>query len=174
MSWAAKETPTDYEKPKKKRVAIMISGTGTNMVALVAYSRNPAKQSAAEIVVVVCNRADAGGVKKARELGIPVEVRMNINGFSKIISDVTFQIIDHKAFGSREAYDHQVNACLENHNVELVCLAGYMRICSSEISILSYNGRKNSHKYFDFFVRGLRGKVERTLYQHSSSYFTGV
>jgi phosphoribosylglycinamide formyltransferase-1 len=94
----------------KKRIGVLLSGRGSNFVALaesVAAGRIPN----AEIAVVVSNREGAPGVDKARERGIATRV------------------IPSKGL-EREAYDRQVVAVLNEHNVDLICLAGYMRLLS--------------------------------------------
>jgi phosphoribosylglycinamide formyltransferase-1 len=95
----------------KKRVAVLISGRGSNMTALVEAARDPAYP--AEIVGVFSNRADAPGLQYAWLAGIPTAVR------------------SHKDFATREAFDAEIATILRDWNVELVCLAGYMRIFST-------------------------------------------
>lgn len=94
--------------PRRRRVGVLISGGGSNMAALVAAASDPAYP--AEIVAVVSNRADAGGLAKAEAAGIPARV------------------VDHKAFSSRESFERAVVAELEAHDVEIVALAGFMRL----------------------------------------------
>ena len=94
----------------KKRVAILISGRGSNMTALVEAARDPAYP--AKIVGVFSNRADAPGLQYAWLAGIPTAVR------------------SHKDFASREAFDAEIQSILDGWKAELVCLAGYMRILS--------------------------------------------
>jgi len=96
--------------PRKKRVAILISGRGSNMTALVEAARDPAYP--AEIAGVFSNRADAPGLQYAWLAGVPTAVH------------------SHRDFASREAFDDQVQSVLEGWNADLVCLAGYMRILS--------------------------------------------
>ncbi len=94
----------------KKRIAVLLSGRGSNFVALaesVAAGRIPN----AEIVLVVSNRENAPGLERARERGIAARV------------------IPSKGL-EREAYDRMVVAALEEVKPELVCLAGYMRLLS--------------------------------------------
>src|SRR5579884_2549834 len=94
----------------KKRIAILLSGRGSNFEALadaIAAGRIPD----AEIALVVSNREGAPGIEKARERGIPARV------------------IPSKGL-EREAYDRQVVAALEEAGVDLVCLAGFMRLLS--------------------------------------------
>jgi phosphoribosylglycinamide formyltransferase-1 len=95
----------------KKRVAILISGRGSNMTALVEAARDPAYP--AEIVGVFSNRADAPGLQYAWLAGVPAAVA------------------SHKDFPSREAFDDYIQSVLEGWSVELVCLAGFMRIFST-------------------------------------------
>jgi phosphoribosylglycinamide formyltransferase-1 len=93
-----------------KRIGVLLSGRGSNFEALadsVAAGRIPH----AEIAVVVSNREGAPGIDKARERKIATRV------------------IPSKGL-EREAYDRQVVAVLREHNVDLVCLAGYMRLLS--------------------------------------------
>jgi phosphoribosylglycinamide formyltransferase 1 len=93
-----------------KRIGVLLSGRGSNFEALadsVAAGRLPG----AEIAVVVSNREGAPGIAKAKERGIATRV------------------IPSKGL-EREAYDRQVVAVLHEHNVDLVCLAGYMRLLS--------------------------------------------
>ena len=93
----------------KKRVAILISGRGSNMAALIDAAKDPAYP--AEIVLVLSNIADAGGLARAREAGIATEV------------------VEHKPFGKdRAAFDRAVHAVLERHRIEIVCLAGFLRL----------------------------------------------
>jgi len=93
---------------RKMRVAILISGRGSNMVALLEAARDPAYP--AEIALVLSNRPDAAGLARAAEAGIPT------------------QIIDHTAYPDRASFDAALDAELRAASVELVCLAGFMRI----------------------------------------------
>jgi phosphoribosylglycinamide formyltransferase-1 len=92
----------------RKRTAILISGRGSNMQALIKAAHDP--DYPAEIAVVISNRADARGLDFAKAQGIASEV------------------IDHKSFGTREEFDRALAAALERHRIELVALAGFMRI----------------------------------------------
>ena len=93
----------------KKRVAVLISGRGSNMTALIEAAKAP--NYPAEIVLVVSNRPDAMGLAYARELGI------------------TTALIDHLPFGNdREGFERALNAELMAQRVDLVCLAGFMRL----------------------------------------------
>jgi phosphoribosylglycinamide formyltransferase-1 len=93
----------------KKRVAILISGRGANMAALIAAARTP--DYPAEIALVLSNRPEAGGLKRASAEAIATAV------------------VDHTAFGKdREAFERAVQAHLETQSIDIVCLAGFMRL----------------------------------------------
>ncbi len=93
----------------KRRVAILISGRGSNMVALIEAAR--AQDFPAEIAVVISNRSDAAGLEKATALGIPTRT------------------IESRPFGQdRIAFEAALQSALEQHGVELICLAGFMRL----------------------------------------------
>ncbi len=100
--------PTTSTTPAKRRVGVLISGGGSNMAALIAAASDPAYP--AEIVCVVSNIASAGGLAKAAAAGIATAV------------------VDHKSFADRESFERAVVAELERHDVELVALAGFMRL----------------------------------------------
>jgi phosphoribosylglycinamide formyltransferase-1 len=92
----------------KKRVAVLISGRGSNMMALIEAAA--AKDYPAAIVLVVSNRADAAGLARARQAGVPT------------------MVIDHTAYGEdREAFERALDDVLAAHRIDLVCLAGFMR-----------------------------------------------
>jgi phosphoribosylglycinamide formyltransferase 1 len=93
----------------KKRVAVLISGRGSNMAALVEAAK--AEDYPAEIVLVASNRPDAAGLAFAKEAGIATAT------------------VDHTLFGEdREAFERALDGVLQAHRVELVCLAGFMRL----------------------------------------------
>lgn len=92
----------------RKRVAILISGRGSNMMALIDAAKAPSYP--VDIAVVISNVADAAGLMAAKSAGI------------------TTIIIDHRRFADREAFEKAMHAELLKHNVEIVCLAGFMRL----------------------------------------------
>ena len=92
------------------RTAVLISGTGSNLQALI--DRATSGSLAAELTLVVANRADAHGLVRAARAGLPTAV------------------IDHRDYGSREAFDRDIAAQLRAHDIEFVALAGFMRILS--------------------------------------------
>jgi len=94
----------------RRPTAILISGRGTNMASLLTAASQP--DYPAEIVVVVSNNPAAGGLQRARELGVETEV------------------IDHKQFGSKAQFEDALHAKLEETGIEIVCLAGFMRLLS--------------------------------------------
>jgi phosphoribosylglycinamide formyltransferase-1 len=97
----------------KRRVAILISGRGSNMVALVEAARE--QDFPAEIVVVISNRSDAGGLERAKASGIPTLT------------------IASKPFGKdRAAFEAALQSALDQHEVELICLGGFMRLFTAE------------------------------------------
>jgi phosphoribosylglycinamide formyltransferase-1 len=93
----------------RKRVAILISGRGANMAALIAAAKKPGYP--AEIALVLSNRPEAGGLRRASADAIATAV------------------VDHAAFGKdREAFERAVQAQLEAQSIDIVCLAGFMRL----------------------------------------------
>ncbi len=93
----------------RKRVGILISGRGSNMAALIEAAKD--KSYPAEIALVLSNRPDAGGIVLARAAGVATEV------------------IDHTVFGKdRAVFDGTLQAILEEHDIDIVCLAGFMRL----------------------------------------------
>ncbi len=94
---------------RKKRVAVLISGRGSNMMALIEAARE--RSYPAEIALVLSNRPDAAGLAHARARGIATAV------------------VDHVPFGEdREGFEHALADALERHSIDLVCLAGFMRL----------------------------------------------
>jgi phosphoribosylglycinamide formyltransferase 1 len=95
----------------RKRVAILISGRGSNMSALIEAAKAP--DYPAEIVGVFSNRPDAAGLAAAQAAGVPTASR------------------SHKDFPSRETFDDHIQSVLDGWGAEIVCLAGFMRIFST-------------------------------------------
>ncbi|HBC08411.1 MAG TPA: phosphoribosylglycinamide formyltransferase [Rhodospirillaceae bacterium] len=92
------------------KLAVMISGRGSNLQALIDATADPAFP--AEIILVLSNRPGAMGLERAATAGIPTRV------------------IDHKEFADRAAFDAEMTAAMEAAGTELVCLAGFMRLLS--------------------------------------------
>ncbi|MEZ5923564.1 MAG: phosphoribosylglycinamide formyltransferase [Hyphomicrobiaceae bacterium] len=97
---------------KRKRVAILISGRGSNMESLIRAAQDP--DYPAEIVTVVSNRPDAPGLARAKALGIEAVP------------------LDHTKFPSRMTFELKLNGILIERQVDLVCNAGFMRLLTAE------------------------------------------
>jgi phosphoribosylglycinamide formyltransferase-1 len=96
----------------KRRVAILISGRGSNMAALIQAAREPCYP--AEVALVVSNRPGAPGLTLARDAGVPALA------------------IDHRPFkGDRAAHEASIDAALRDARTDLVCFAGYMRLLTA-------------------------------------------
>ncbi|NXO93053.1 PUR2 protein, partial [Certhia brachydactyla] len=94
----------------KVKVAVLISGTGTNLEALINSTKKDT--SYAQIVLVISNKAGVEGLRKAERAGIPTRV------------------VEHTRYQSRTEFDSAVDKVLQEFSVELICLAGFMRILS--------------------------------------------
>lgn len=105
----------------RKRVAVLISGRGSNMAALIEAARDPGYP--AEIALVVANRADAAGLERAEAAAIPTSV------------------IEHARYGTdRDGFEQAIQAALDAHAIALVCLAGFMRLLSPRF-VTRWDGR---------------------------------
>jgi phosphoribosylglycinamide formyltransferase-1 len=110
----------------KRRVAILISGRGSNMAALIEAAK--ATDFPAEIVAVISNRADAGGLQVAEAQGIPTT------------------IIESKPFGKdRAGFEAVLQQSLANCRADLICLAGFMRLLTAEFVQRWYGNMLNIH-----------------------------
>ena len=107
------------------RLGVLLSGRGSNFLAI-AESIRAGKLEGVEIAVVISNVAEAGGIGKARELGLPTEVFVSKGR-------------------TRAEHDAAVAACLRERRVDLVCLAGYMRLLSPEFIAAFSNRILNIH-----------------------------
>jgi len=135
------------EAMSRKRVAVLISGRGSNMAALIEAARD--KTYPAEITLVVSNIADAGGLQTAKAEGIATAV------------------VEHKG-KDRAAFERELQSVLERHKIEIVCLAGFMRILTADF-VGRWQGRMlNIHpallpefKGLDTHKRALAAKATR-------------
>jgi phosphoribosylglycinamide formyltransferase 1 len=119
-------TSIQHGETMKRRVAVLISGRGSNMAALIRAARQ--EDFPAEIAVVISNRTDAGGLEKARASGIPT---------------VT---IESKPFGKdRLAFETALQSTLDEYKIELICLAGFMRLFTAEFVQRWYGRMLNIH-----------------------------
>jgi phosphoribosylglycinamide formyltransferase 1 len=107
-----------------KNIVILISGSGSNMAAIVKASRNRHWQQrlGAQVVAVISNKVDAAGLVFARD------------------HQIATAVLDHKTFGSREAFDAALMAEVDHHAPALVVLAGFMRILTPGF-VQHYEGR---------------------------------
>ena len=107
-----------------RNLVILISGGGSNMRAIVrtATEERWAETLGARVAAVIANRADAPGLAAAREAGIATEV------------------IEHRAFASRDAFDAALASCIDAHAPALVVLAGFMRVLGPAF-VAQYEGR---------------------------------
>jgi len=109
-----------------RRVAILISGRGSNMAALIEAAKAP--DFPAEIVVVISNRADAGGLERAAASGIPTVV------------------VESKPFGKdRAGFEAVLQRALDEKQVELICLGGFMRLFTADFARRWYGRMLNIH-----------------------------
>jgi phosphoribosylglycinamide formyltransferase 1 len=105
----------------KKRVAVLISGRGSNMAALIEAAKAPSYP--AEIALVLSNRPEAAGLAHAEAMGIPTAV------------------VDHLPHGKdRAAFECALQGVLDKHRVEFVCLGGFMRLFTPDF-VLHWQGR---------------------------------
>ncbi|HEV3499259.1 MAG TPA: phosphoribosylglycinamide formyltransferase [Bradyrhizobium sp.] len=110
----------------KTRVAILISGRGSNMAALIEAAGKA--DFPAEIAVVISNRSDAGGLERAKASGVAT------------------LIIESKPFGrDRAAFEAVLQSALEKHKIDLICLAGFMRLFTAEFVQRWYGRMLNIH-----------------------------
>ena len=127
----------------RKKVVVLISGGGSNMLSLAKAAAEPGFP--AEIVAVIADKADAGGLAKAAALGIP-----------------TYAFL-RKDFDSKDAHEAAVLAELERLSPDIICLAGYMRLLSANF-IQRHEGRIiNIHPSLLPLFRSLSDKTVRRL-----------
>lgn len=118
------------------KIAILISGRGSNMERLIEAAAAP--DYPAEIVTVISNRPDASGLQTAARADIPTKA------------------IDHKAFDSRAAFDAALEQALEKADVDLVCHAGFMRILTDEFAARWEGRMVNIHPSLLPSFKGIR------------------
>ena len=126
------------------RLGILLSGRGSNFLAI-AESIRAGRLKGVEIAVVIANVAEAGGLKAAEELGLAHEVFVSKGR-------------------KRAEHDADVIACLKAHGVELVCLAGYMRLLSPEFISAFPNRILNIHPSLLPAFPGLEAQEQALAY----------
>jgi phosphoribosylglycinamide formyltransferase-1 len=112
--------PQELEATERARIAILISGRGSNMIAL-AEAVRAGRLPNAKVAVVISDQPNAQGLAKAEELGIDT-------------------LVIERRRRPRTEHDHEIIAALQARNIDLVCLAGYMRLLSPDF-IAAYRGR---------------------------------
>ena len=121
----------------KLKLGVLISGRGSNLQALIDACM--ATDYPAEIALVISNKANAYGLERAMHAGIPTLV------------------INHKDFETREAFDRAMTAELKKRRVQLVCLAGFMRILSADFAAEWQDRLMNIHPSLLPKFKGLHG-----------------
>jgi phosphoribosylglycinamide formyltransferase 1 len=133
------------------RIGILISGRGSNMLSILRAAEE--RRIPAVVALVISNEPDALGISAARARGVEAIV------------------LDHRAAGSREEHDRRIVAALEERRVDLVCLAGYMRLLTP-VLLKAYAGRiLNVHPALLPSFPGL--DVQRRAVEHGVR-FTGA
>lgn len=137
----------------KKRVAVLISGRGSNLAALIEAAK--AENYPAAIVLVISNQAGAPGLAYAREAGIATA------------------LVEHRGFADdREGFERALDAELEAHRIELICLAGFMRLLTPWF-VTRWSGRMlNIHPALLPQFKGLhthRRALEAGVKQHGAT-----
>ena len=119
----------------RRRVGVLISGSGSNLQALLDASKDPGFP--AEIALVISNHPGAGGLARAEATGVPTRT------------------IDHRVYEGRAPFEDALHAALTEHGVETVCLAGFMRVLT-EGFVRRWEGRMlNIHPSLLPAFRGL-------------------
>ena len=108
-----------------KKIAVMISGSGSNLEAIVKACQQ--KNIYGEIVYVISNNPDAYGIERAKKYNIPVK------------------IIDHKSYTDRDDFDDALKEFLDNLEIDFIILAGFMRILGKNITEKFYGKMINLH-----------------------------
>jgi len=108
-----------------KKIAVMISGSGSNLEAIVKACHK--KNICGEIVYVISNNPDAYGIERAKKYNIPVK------------------IIDHKSYTDRDDFDDALKEFLDNLEIDLIILAGFMRVLGKNITEKFYGKMINLH-----------------------------
>lgn len=137
----------------RKRTAILISGRGSNMTALIDAARD--QNYPAQICLVVSNRPDAAGLQRAAEAGIATAV------------------VDHTAYGKdRVAFERALQDVLLQHRIEIVCLAGFMRLLTAWLVGQWPNRMLNIHPALLPAFKGLdthRRAIEAGVTEHGAT-----
>jgi phosphoribosylglycinamide formyltransferase 1 len=136
------------------KVAVLISGRGSNLQALIDHFGPVITSSPVRIALVISNRPDAGGIERAKKAGIPTAV------------------IDHKAFPDRVAFDSTLDRAIRDSGAELVVLAGFMRLLTEGFIAAWRNRIVNIHPALLPSFRGLdthRRALKRGVKLHGAT-----
>lgn len=128
----------------KLKIAVLISGSGTNLQALIDACK--LKDFPAEIVLVISNKHDAGGVERAKKAGIDTV------------------IINHKEFSSREEFDKKMDEEIVKSGAAFVCMAGFMRLLSPWFVDKWYNKLVNIHPSLLPSFKGVNAQLQAIEY----------
>jgi len=128
----------------KLRLGVLASGRGSNLQAITDAAA--AGKIVAEVAVVISDQGDAYALERARQRGIPAE------------------FIDPKSFGSKEKYEEVIVEILKRHGVELVCLAGYMRVVGAVMLNAFPDQILNIHPALLPAFQGLHGQEQAWRY----------
>ena len=128
------------EKRPKKRLGVLISGGGSNLQALIDACH--AADFPAEIVLVISNKADAFGLERAQKAGIATKV------------------LNHRDYADRVAFDRALTASLQDAGVDLVCLAGFLRLVTPEFVESWHNRLINIHPSLLPSFKGLHAPAQ--------------
>jgi formyltetrahydrofolate-dependent phosphoribosylglycinamide formyltransferase len=109
----------------KKRIAFLVSGSGTNMANLIAKIK--AGEIPADPVIVISNKPGVKALEKAAAFGVKNEV------------------IDHKAYATRELFDEALAKCIDSHKIDYIVLAGFMRVLTPDFVRKYYGWLINIH-----------------------------
>ena len=101
----------DAGSQKKRKIAVLISGRGSNMASLISACKAP--DYPAEIAIVISNRPDAGGIEVAKMAGIDS------------------LIVDHRNYQNREGFEAELSGKIEQSGSEIICMAGFMRLMTA-------------------------------------------
>lgn len=147
------DKPAAATRVAKKRVAVLISGRGSNLAALIEAAK--VQDYPAEIVLVLSNNPDAAGLQRARDAAIPTA------------------IVDHRPFGEdRDGFERALDAQLQAQRIDLVCLAGFMRLLTPPF-VRRWSGRMlNIHPALLPQFKGLhthRRALEAGVKQHGAT-----
>ena len=118
-----------------RRAAVLISGRGSNLRALIDGCAAPT--AAATVALVISNEPDAAGLQHARAAGIASEV------------------VDQRASGGRDSFEQQLTSTLQHYEIEIICLAGFMRVLSPAFVLCWRDRLLNIHPSLLPAFRGL-------------------